>query len=442
MDRARIMVLTGGAPVDITAPTCTITTSAEQPLTEAFTATVTFSEAVTGFEAGDLTVTNGAASDFADSGDHKTYTATITPDWVGTVSVAVAAGVCQDPSGNANEASNTLTLTIPTYDNVSEDFSSDPGWIDGDLAVAAMDVTGGTAIWTPSYGAEKNVGPNAVSDPNGNEADATTGFTATNATLTSESSDVSVGSYALQVSGTGTSARGIFKPIIAANKWLLWNTAAKSLGGTGLELRMNNALLSTRITPTTSWVQSVIACITATSGWEAWYYPSANGQTLLADNVSIKEIDLSSAVRLKRLNYPSALTVKTYQNSIQYPGLALGFWLDEGNHFFAFQGYSSIRRMFFISCIAGVYSEISANVSYSTYGAGRVLSITPNATFDHFTVAHHGTTLFDNIAFSTFANTAGPWYAMLLSPYNPGDHSKTAFDDFTASRVASSSPFR
>ena len=67
---------TASGSYDATAPTVVIT---DVPATAnaAFTATFTFSEAVTGFAVGDITVTGGAASVF--SGTGKTYTATITP---------------------------------------------------------------------------------------------------------------------------------------------------------------------------------------------------------------------------------------------------------------------------------------------------------------------------------------------------------------------------
>src|SRR5690606_39672783 len=59
--------------------------------------------AATGFELGDIEVDNGTVGDFSGSG--AVYTANITPDANGAVTVNVAADVATDGSGNGNTAS-------------------------------------------------------------------------------------------------------------------------------------------------------------------------------------------------------------------------------------------------------------------------------------------------------------------------------------------------
>ncbi|GAB5531257.1 MAG: hypothetical protein Roseis3KO_30340 [Roseivirga sp.] len=93
---------------DETDPTVTISTAANDPTSGAFDITITFSEAVTGFDMSDLTVGNGAAGNFAGSGD--TYTATITPSADGTVTVDVAGAVAQDAAGNDNVAATQFSI--------------------------------------------------------------------------------------------------------------------------------------------------------------------------------------------------------------------------------------------------------------------------------------------------------------------------------------------
>jgi hypothetical protein len=78
-------------------------------VTEAFTATFTFSEAVTGFDADDVTVVNGTKGAFAGSG--MTYSLVITPELGTMVSISVAAEMTVDAAGNGNEASNTLQVS-------------------------------------------------------------------------------------------------------------------------------------------------------------------------------------------------------------------------------------------------------------------------------------------------------------------------------------------
>jgi hypothetical protein len=70
--------------------------------------TVTFSEPVTGFTSGGVTIGNGAIGLFtAVSG--TTYTFTVTPAADGTVTVNVSASVAQDAAGNGNSAATQFT---------------------------------------------------------------------------------------------------------------------------------------------------------------------------------------------------------------------------------------------------------------------------------------------------------------------------------------------
>lgn len=111
-------------PSDLIPPDVVITSAAAAIVNAAFDITVTFSEGVTGFVIGDITVTNGTAGSFvAVSG--SVYTATITPTTSGTVTVGIAAGVCQDGGGNGNTVAVDLTriyaivpvLTVTTLDD-------------------------------------------------------------------------------------------------------------------------------------------------------------------------------------------------------------------------------------------------------------------------------------------------------------------------------------
>ena len=108
---------------DATGPTTSITTGASNPTNSSpFSVTITFSESVTGFALGDISVGNGAASNFAGSGD--TYTADITPSADGTVTVDVGAAVAADGAGNSNSAATQLSLT---YDGTAPTASLSTG---------------------------------------------------------------------------------------------------------------------------------------------------------------------------------------------------------------------------------------------------------------------------------------------------------------------------
>ena len=98
--------------VDVDAPGVSISVpSGDQ--TNAFEATITFTEAVSDFEQGDLSIsgTANATSTAWNTTDNITYTATITPTTTGTVTLNVAAGVATDAADNLNTASETHTVT-------------------------------------------------------------------------------------------------------------------------------------------------------------------------------------------------------------------------------------------------------------------------------------------------------------------------------------------
>ncbi len=128
-----------------------------------FTASFTFDEDVTGFDVSDIAVTNGAASGFTAT-NARTYSATITPDTVGTLTVSLAQGAAQDGAGNnSTAASESLDVVFPST-NIALDFAStvvDPTTVSSQVALnnpgsqafgytAASDVTWATA--TPASG--------------------------------------------------------------------------------------------------------------------------------------------------------------------------------------------------------------------------------------------------------------------------------------------------
>lgn len=90
--------------------------------------TVTFSESVTGFAAGDLTVSNGTVSGFAGAG--TTYTFSVTPATAGTATtVSVAANVAQDRAGNGNSAApSAYTLTFLAFTSTTWTGNSSSDW--------------------------------------------------------------------------------------------------------------------------------------------------------------------------------------------------------------------------------------------------------------------------------------------------------------------------
>jgi hypothetical protein len=105
--------------IDRTAPTVAISstagTSGGTTSTTPIPYSVTFSEAVTGFVAGDVSVSNGTLSGFSGSG--TTYSFNVTPTAAGTATtVNIAANVAQDNATNGNTAASQYSLTYSLPD--------------------------------------------------------------------------------------------------------------------------------------------------------------------------------------------------------------------------------------------------------------------------------------------------------------------------------------
>ncbi|GAB3644161.1 putative Ig domain-containing protein [Spirosoma arcticum] len=137
--------------VDTTRPTVVLTSSSgasgSTNVAAPFAFTATFSEGVSGFVAGDLSVTNGTVSGFIGASGSSVYTFNVTPNTPGTVtSVFVFNNSNQDLAGNFNTASNTYLLTSAPVIAVS------PTTVPSGTAAAAYSQTltasGGTAPYT------------------------------------------------------------------------------------------------------------------------------------------------------------------------------------------------------------------------------------------------------------------------------------------------------
>ncbi|TGE12811.1 Ig-like domain-containing protein [Hymenobacter elongatus] len=103
--------------IDTVRPTVAITSTASNPTnTSPIPVTVTFSEAVTGFVAGDVTVSNGSITGGLINGSGTTYSFNVTPAANGLVTVNVPANVVQDAAGNGNTAASPFSInyTVPT----------------------------------------------------------------------------------------------------------------------------------------------------------------------------------------------------------------------------------------------------------------------------------------------------------------------------------------
>ncbi len=105
--------VTDTASIDATVPTVAISSGVSNPTNAAFQATITFSEAVSGFAVGDITAGNATLSAFTDNGGGA-YSVTVTPTADGTVTLNVAGSVAQDAAGNNNSAATQFSTVFDT----------------------------------------------------------------------------------------------------------------------------------------------------------------------------------------------------------------------------------------------------------------------------------------------------------------------------------------
>ncbi|MGB1220016.1 MAG: Ig-like domain-containing protein, partial [Alcanivoracaceae bacterium] len=181
-----------GGSYDSTAPTVAIQ-NVPASTNAAFTATIQFSETVTGFVVGDITTSNASLSDFS-AVDGDTYTVLVTPDADGSYSLDVAGGVAVDTAGNGNSAA---TQASGTYDGTAPDQPGVPDMTDAtDTGDSNSDDI--TSDQTPTFTgtAEPNSTVTLTSDVDGTIGSATAdnagNWTITASTLVAGDHDISV----------------------------------------------------------------------------------------------------------------------------------------------------------------------------------------------------------------------------------------------------------
>ena len=132
---------------DRTRPSVEITTEASPPVTGPFAVTITFSEAVTGFEPSDLQVTNGTVTSFSGSG--KSYTAEITPSASGQVKVEIGENVTEDAAGNGNQAAEPLSTETALAVSYADDSYTVIEGGDAITVAVRLSVAGDTELGIP-----------------------------------------------------------------------------------------------------------------------------------------------------------------------------------------------------------------------------------------------------------------------------------------------------
>ncbi|SDL65837.1 Ig-like domain-containing protein [Maricaulis salignorans] len=235
---------------DVIAPTVVLSSAETGPVAGAFTLDIVFSESVSRLALQDIVVSNGTASDFSGTAlpeenaprdgtvhagvepSQAEYTVTITPSADGDVTVDLAAGAAQDPSGNSSLAAAqfviaadvtapTVVLSTESADPVSGAFALTVTFSEAvtglaleDLVVgngAASELTGSGAEYavtvTPAADGDVTVdlAAGAAQDAAGNDNTAATQFTistdgtAPTVVLSSDAAEPAIGAFTLTV---------------------------------------------------------------------------------------------------------------------------------------------------------------------------------------------------------------------------------------------------
>ncbi|MRG46988.1 T9SS type B sorting domain-containing protein [Chitinophaga sp. SYP-B3965] len=131
-------------------PSVVLSTAAAAKVNAPYTITITFSEAVTGFAATDLTATNATISNLQTT-NNITYTALVTPSADGAVTTLLPADRAENIGANGNAASNTLSLT---YDGTAPVINA--GQTFNALENNAVGTVAGTVTATEANGTLQN----------------------------------------------------------------------------------------------------------------------------------------------------------------------------------------------------------------------------------------------------------------------------------------------
>jgi hypothetical protein len=172
--------------------------------------TVTFSENVTGFVAGDVSVSNGTITGGIVNGSGTTYSFTVTPTTPGTAStVNVVANVAQDAAANFNTAAPsayTLTYSPPGVAPTLTALAPTPGGLGQTITLTGTDLGSPTALTINGANALTNIVSNSgtslvVRVPLGAAAAGTVSITTDTGTATSPFSVMAAPGNALAFDG-------------------------------------------------------------------------------------------------------------------------------------------------------------------------------------------------------------------------------------------------
>ena len=180
--------------LDLVRPSVSISDVPTPPQNAVFDVTITFSEDVTGFEVGDITLGGTATATVELSGSDADYTASLTPTASGTLTIEVPANVAEDAATNKNTAATaasvTLDITGPTVSIT--DVPTTPQNAVFDVTITFSEVVSGFVAGDITIGGDKTDGDDLLASVTDLTSDDDTVWTATLTPIAGANGDVTI----------------------------------------------------------------------------------------------------------------------------------------------------------------------------------------------------------------------------------------------------------
>ncbi len=166
--------------------------------------------------------------------------------------------------------------------------------------VSGVSTLTNSGVITPTLGSEFYTTANAASDPNGNEANATTGWFSQGSpapTLSSDASAPNTGSYNIRLAypGSGVSGSAYWAWTTTANTWFMLTYAAKWTGHSSSGIYGGNMVPALYPATSSLWANFTVSGRTTATGPNLRIYVGNNaGDLMEIDNLSVKPLTLSS----------------------------------------------------------------------------------------------------------------------------------------------------
>lgn len=320
-------------------------------------------------------------------------------------------------------------------ESITDDFASDSGlWLDGDLAAAAITVSGGKGIWTPTLGEITN-GNSDLTAWTDDKPDLWLVVLGATGAITEVAPDGSAGTGAAKFTSTSTNDRPLlYGAGQTANSWNLLTVVISAY--TSGQLHVGHSLAD--FAYITGQATHLIAGRPPNSN--LYIYGVAAPTDLVVDTISARPITLSTMFRVQPIYYPSAISSKLWY--LRACPLGITAFKDLNNWIATVVSpkinSSSANIVTLYRCVSGTQSVVST--SDITYSAGAALELIPAADFQTWTVKYDGATKINAASIIDFSPT-GIWHAGLFTTHDASDTSIIGADDFAATRIEGAPPF-